>query len=122
MSRAIGGAVSALALALVPIATAPSARADFDFLDPGTWFDVPGLDAGDVGSVESTPLAQADLADLYQDSFYLPIHDVVESFLHNTGVQLVVDIINAPWVMTFGRYLIGDGVDDFHGANTSLFG
>lgn len=127
MSRAIGGAVSALALALAPLTTVPAAQADFDFLDPGTWFDMPGLnlaglEAGDVGSVDATSLAQPDLADLYQDSFYLPIHDAMESFLHNVGNQLLIDMINAPWVMTFGRYLIGDGVDGFNGPNTSLFG
>ncbi|MGB3894379.1 MAG: hypothetical protein WA942_09015, partial [Mycolicibacter sinensis] len=133
----MGGAAAALALALTPMVTAPSAQADFDFFDPGAWFDLSDLnpaglegadigvasfDPADIGSVDFNAFEPADWAQLYQDAFYLPIHSALQSFLHNAGNQLVIDLINTPWVLMFGRDLIGDGIDGFTGVNNSLFG
>ncbi|MGC2652191.1 MAG: hypothetical protein WA317_01015, partial [Mycobacterium sp.] len=45
-----------------------------------------------------------------------------EAFITNPADATLLQGINAPFVDLFGRDLIGNGVDDFTGANTSLLG
>ncbi|MGB3663478.1 MAG: hypothetical protein WBA04_11335, partial [Mycolicibacter algericus] len=127
--RLLGTAAGAFLVAgMVPIAAAPTAHADDlwdlivdpfvnvfdggtgDSADPFAGFGDTNLVFG-LGSAESGPL-----------DFAQSINDALQAWLaSDSGIQLA-EMINAPFVYLFGRDLIGNGLDDFTGENTSLLG
>ncbi|MGH3523405.1 MAG: hypothetical protein ACRDU4_11420, partial [Mycobacterium sp.] len=115
-----------LAVGMTPLATAPAAHADlfdFDWLDPSVFSGLTeglALPAASGGG----PLADllAEVAPLYHDDFYLPVHAGMEDFLNAAINQPLLAAINTPYILLFGRDLIGNGIDGFDQANISLFG
>ncbi|MGB3332060.1 MAG: hypothetical protein WBA79_04570, partial [Mycobacterium sp.] len=113
-----GSAVGAfLAFGLGPIATAPSARADIDWL-------VDFVDASVVsGAAVGPAAADMDWTDGF-NSFYGDVNAGLQDFITDPGNADLLNLINGfgLYEALFGRLLIGNGIDDFAGTNTSLFG
>ena len=112
-----------LAAGLAPISLAPAAHADlWDlFVDPigdvlvgGQATDAFG-DFADLG----VALGSADAGPL---DFWQSINDSVQDWLASASGMQLAEMINQPFVYLFGRDLIGNGLDDFTDANTSLLG
>ncbi len=116
--RAIGFGVTAgavLAFGMSPLAAAPEAKADFDFLDLIDF-------SGAVGAAaEPAALTGVQVAQDFQTDFYLPILAQVEAYIDNPANATVLQEINQPWVELFGRDLIGNGITG-DTTNTSVFG
>jgi hypothetical protein len=134
-AAAVGAATGVLAAAaLAPGLGVQEARADLvdmildPLLDPVTnavsvatsgLADV-GTASVDVGgSVAADPMAAADSL---MAGVVTAINDVIQAWITSSVGQQIDGIVNAPFVDLFGRDLIGNGVNDFTGANTSLLG
>ncbi|MBS9536243.1 hypothetical protein KIH27_21930, partial [Mycobacterium sp. M1] len=109
---ASGSAVAAfLAFGLTPLAGAP-AQADLEDL-----FTI--IDA-DLFGTAADPVNLFDPADVM--AAFTNLHTGLEGWLADPSNAALIDQINQPWEQLFGRDLIGNGVDGFTGANTSLLG
>jgi hypothetical protein len=87
------------------------------------------LDLADAGSAAALtpatdPLAGLDAAliQALQTDVYLPLHTAAENFITSPTGEAIDNLINQPFVLLFGRDLIGNGLNDFTAANTSLLG
>ncbi|MGB3523944.1 MAG: PGRS repeat-containing protein, partial [Mycobacterium sp.] len=107
-----GSAVAAfLAFGMTPLAPAPAAQADFEDLFSFDWLvpaaadvDVPGsADAFDMSAM----FGDFNVATLFDQMFYSPLHMVTEFWINNPLGEMVNGAINA----ISGQYLIGDGLD-----------
>jgi hypothetical protein len=93
--RAVGLGASAaafLSFGLTPLGTAPAAHADVDWLvdlfDPGA---VAGVDpTGGADWDFAPPLAEGEAF----QSFYIPLHDALESWIHSDLGQTIDGLIN----------------------------
>ncbi|WP_163759430.1 hypothetical protein [Mycobacterium botniense] len=133
----MGASVGAVAAAvLVPGRGAPTARADVvDWIvDPiveplsaaamaaTTGLGDVGLGGVDAGSaVVLPPGLDAVLVGLVAE-LNSAVNGLAQGWITGPIGAAVDPVINAPFVFLVGRDLIGNGVDDFTGANTSLLG
>lgn len=115
----VGGVmVAALAVGMTPLVPVPQSHADVvpDALDPSFWnsdpwgFELPGS------------AAAGDLAVGWHDDLYLPLHDLIEDFIHNSANAGLLSVINSPFELLFGRGLIADGLDGLTIGNGSING
>lgn len=125
-----GSTVAAfLAFGMSPLISAPVVRADdilIDLPDFSTLSDVSGLvDASflstDVpGSAAESGFSWANVFDATYDN----LHAGAQEFLVDPANAGLLELLNGfgLYEALFGRLLIGNGIDDFAGANTSLFG
>jgi hypothetical protein len=82
-----GTAIGAfLAFGMTPLATAPNAHADFDFVDMIDSFLGDAADTGsgggsafDLGDLGGSSDFGAQIATAFQTDFYLPLHSALES-------------------------------------------
>ncbi|WP_067975443.1 cellulase family glycosylhydrolase [Mycolicibacter icosiumassiliensis] len=121
--RAIGTATAAgavVAFGLTPLASAPSAHADFDlldFLDPSAW----------LGAAAATPFPAADfdLGNIF-DALYTNAYSQLQDIITDPAIAPLLDIVNQPSVFLFGRDLIGNGItvgeNGWDGVNDSVLG
>ncbi|MGB3892904.1 MAG: hypothetical protein WA942_01460, partial [Mycolicibacter sinensis] len=147
----LAAALSAAVLATTPVLTAAPAQADWDwaidFAEPMAAAPAAGTDLGSLMTIAQTWVDQLDpsthtllsgvidavsgwagpgqafdLAAWFDQLLYAPLHAGLQEWLAGPFGEFSAVLINAPFVMLFGRDLIGDGIDGFDGANTSLFG
>lgn len=133
-AAAVGAATGAIAAAtLAPALGVQVARADLvdmiveALLDPVTSAAASALgDAGTAGvDVGGSVAAAADpmaAADSLMSGVVIAINDVIQAWITSPVGEQIDGIVNGPFVDLFGRDLIGNGVNDFTGANTSLLG
>jgi len=123
----LGAAAGAVAVtALVSGPGTPTACADIVdlILDPlmsATAAASAGV--GDVGGAATDPLGGLDsvLVGLFSD-LNTAINGLAQDWITGPIGQALDPIINAPSVLLVGRDVIGNDIDDFTGANTSLLG
>ncbi|MGB3894374.1 MAG: PGRS repeat-containing protein, partial [Mycolicibacter sinensis] len=138
--RAVGAAASVgafLAFGMAPLASAPAANADFDDLvadlfDPSAWgnlsndFDslFTGSDWDLSGSADASG---AELAQMWDTYFYMPLHDMMQDWINSDFGASVNGMINqlfAPFTEGFCG-MICNGVDgteaDPDGGNGGLW-
>ena len=106
-----GSAVAAfLAFGMTPLAPAPTAQADFEDLFSFDWL-VPAADVDAPGSADAFDLSALmgdfNVATLFDQMFYSPLHMVTEFWINNPLGEMVNGAINT----ISGQYLIGDGID-----------
>ncbi|GFG74074.1 hypothetical protein MBOT_14390 [Mycobacterium botniense] len=145
MVRGFGVGAAAAGLVVAAGATAPGARADIldviidPIIDPmmsalsagmsdlggaAAALGVGGLaDVGSATSVSADPLGGVDaaLVGVVQDLNSV-VNGVAQDWITSPIGGPVDKVINAPFVLVFGRDLIGNGINDFTGTNDSLLG
>ncbi|SRX92582.1 hypothetical protein MSP7336_00808 [Mycobacterium shimoidei] len=125
-----GVAVGAAAGAFLAFGVSPPATADADLFDlivdpivdlmSGTFTVPDSLLDSSAGSPE--PLLAAALPADSMTDLWTQIHAAGQSFIEDPANAEFLAGINQPFVEWFGRELIGNGLDDFTGSNTSVFG
>ncbi|KAA8946910.1 MAG: hypothetical protein F6Q13_18105, partial [Mycobacterium sp.] len=132
-ARVVGvGATAGAFWAAAMGAGAPEARADLldAVLDPlmgaaaaaGAGLSDASGPAADAGTVAaSLGGLDAVLAGLVQE-LNATVNGLAQDWITNPIGSAVDSVVNAPSVFLFGRDLIGNGINDFTGANTSLLG
>ncbi|MEB3063874.1 hypothetical protein [[Mycobacterium] zoologicum] len=114
----VGATAAAFLAGGMTSVAAPTAHADLwdVFVDPlVNVFD--GGTAADSFTDFSGSAVALDPSDFGQS-----VNDALQVWLASDSGAQVAEMLNAPFVYLFGRDLIGNGVDDFTDANTSLLG